>query len=206
MWSVWLVFCDCVFILSALWRIRIRGLWKLPDGKDWLSGKLGLVLMGRAMFSKSLIEFSVDGRGCVPSLLLDLRPNYGGGNEENGDHLPKVPCTRCPIQCPQPCGRSPQTHASARDSGTFMSKSELASCGSLLLSPGSWCAQGFSCVLQESVSPVLLCSGSSMAGLMETSYKRAGGSEVKASASNAGNPGSIPGLGRSPGEGNGNPL
>ena len=33
-----------------------------------------------------------------------------------------------------------------------------------------------------------------------------GGSEVKASAWNAGDPGSIPGLGRSPGEGNGNPL
>ena len=33
-----------------------------------------------------------------------------------------------------------------------------------------------------------------------------GGSEVKASASNAGDPGLIPGLGRSPGEGNGNPL
>ena len=33
-----------------------------------------------------------------------------------------------------------------------------------------------------------------------------GGSEVKASASNAGDPGSIPGLGRSPREGNGNPL
>ena len=33
-----------------------------------------------------------------------------------------------------------------------------------------------------------------------------GGSEVKASACNAGDPGSIPGLGRSPGEGNGNPL
>ena len=32
-----------------------------------------------------------------------------------------------------------------------------------------------------------------------------GGSEVKASASNAGDPGSIPGSGRSPGEGNGNP-
>ena len=31
------------------------------------------------------------------------------------------------------------------------------------------------------------------------------GSEVKASASNAGDPGSIPGSGRSPGEGNGNP-
>ena len=33
-----------------------------------------------------------------------------------------------------------------------------------------------------------------------------GGSEGKVSACNAGNPGSIPGLGRSPGEGNGNPL
>ena len=33
-----------------------------------------------------------------------------------------------------------------------------------------------------------------------------GSSEVKVSASNVGDLGSIPGLGRSPGEGNGNPL
>ena len=33
-----------------------------------------------------------------------------------------------------------------------------------------------------------------------------GGSDSKASVCNAGDPGSIPGLGRSPGEGNGNPL
>jgi len=33
-----------------------------------------------------------------------------------------------------------------------------------------------------------------------------GGSDGKASAHNAGDLGSIPGLGRSPGEGNGNPL
>ena len=33
-----------------------------------------------------------------------------------------------------------------------------------------------------------------------------GGSEVKASACNVGDLGSIPGLGRSPGEGNGNPV
>ena len=32
------------------------------------------------------------------------------------------------------------------------------------------------------------------------------GLDGKASAYNAGDPGSIPGLGRSPGEGNGNPL
>ena len=33
-----------------------------------------------------------------------------------------------------------------------------------------------------------------------------GGSDGKESACNAGDPGVIPGLGRSPGEGNGNPL
>ena len=33
-----------------------------------------------------------------------------------------------------------------------------------------------------------------------------GGSDCKESACNVGAPGSIPGLGRSPGEGNGNPL
>ena len=44
------------------------------------------------MLSKSLIQFSV-GLRCVPALLFDLRPNYGGGNENNGDILQKVPCT-----------------------------------------------------------------------------------------------------------------
>ena len=32
--------------------------------------KLGLILMGGAKLSKSLIQFSVNGRGCVPSLLF----------------------------------------------------------------------------------------------------------------------------------------
>ena len=39
---------------------------------------------GRGMLSKSLIQFSVGGRGRVPSLLFDLRPNHGGGKEDNG--------------------------------------------------------------------------------------------------------------------------
>ena len=37
--------------------------------------------MGGAMLSQSFVQFSVDGRGCVPSLLFDLRPNYGGLKE-----------------------------------------------------------------------------------------------------------------------------
>ena len=80
--------------------MRMRGLWKLPNGKDWLWGKLGLALVGGAMLIKSLIQFSVDGQGSVPSLLFDLRPNYGGGNEDNGDLLQKLPCMHCYTQCP----------------------------------------------------------------------------------------------------------
>ena len=99
-------------------------------------GKLGLVLMGRAMLSKSLIQFSVDGQGYVPSLLFDLKPNYSGGNEDNGDLLPKVPCRHCCTQCPQPCRRPPLTHPSARDSWTLMGKSGSVSCG--VTAPSSW--------------------------------------------------------------------
>ena len=40
----------------------------------------------------------------------------------------------------------------------------------------------------------------------DTGYWSSGGSDGKASAYNVGDSGSVPGLGRSPGEGNGNPL
>ena len=63
------------------------------------------VLFWWAMLNKSLIQFSVDGHGCFPSLLFDLRPNYGGGNEAKGDLLQKVLCTHCCTQWPWPCSR-----------------------------------------------------------------------------------------------------
>ena len=136
MWSVWLVFCYCGFPSLCLLMKRIRGLWKLPDGRDWLRGKLGLVLMGRPMLSKSLIQFSVDGRGCVPSLLFELRPNYGGGDEDNGDFLQKFPCRHCRTQCPRPCSRPPLPLASTGDSWTLTGKSGSVSCG--VIAPIFW--------------------------------------------------------------------
>ena len=89
-----------VFILSALWGIRIRVLWKLPDGRDWLWGKLDLVLIGGAMLSKSSIQFSVDGWGCVPFPVVWLRPNYGGGNEDNGGDGGGLVAKSCPTLQP----------------------------------------------------------------------------------------------------------
>ena len=53
-----------VFILSALWWMRIRGLWKLPDARDWLCGKLGVALVSKAKLSKSLIQTSANRWGC----------------------------------------------------------------------------------------------------------------------------------------------
>ena len=58
-------------------------------------GETGSCSDGQAMLSKPLIQFSVDGRGCVSSLLFNLKPNYGESNEENGDLLQKVLSTHC---------------------------------------------------------------------------------------------------------------
>ena len=90
------------------------------------------------MLSKSLIQFSVGGEGCVPSLLFDLRPNFGGGDGDNGDLLRKVPCSHCYTQCPLPCGRPPPSPMPAGDSWTPRAGlgQPLAGYRSLLLGPG----------------------------------------------------------------------
>ena len=115
------------------------------------------ILPGNFHGQRSLVGYSPWGRkesGTTEQLTLTYL-NDGRGNEDNGDLLQKVPCRPCYTQCPQPCSRPPLTHASARDSLTLTVKSGSVSCGSLLLSPGSWYAQGSVCALQESVSPVL---------------------------------------------------
>ena len=56
--------------------------------------------MGRAMLSKSLIQFSVDWWSCVPSLLFNLRPSYGGGNEDNGDLLKRSHAGTAALRAP----------------------------------------------------------------------------------------------------------
>ena len=65
-----------------------------------------------------------------------LGPNYGGGNEDNGNLLQKFPCMYYYTQYPQPCIRPPPTHASAEDSWTLLGKSASVSCG--VTAPFSW--------------------------------------------------------------------
>ena len=52
-------------------------------------GKLGLILITGSMLSKSLIQFSVERQGYIPSL-FDLRPNYGGGKIKENNRMGKT--------------------------------------------------------------------------------------------------------------------
>ena len=70
MWSVWVVFCDCGFHSVCPLMVKDK---RLMEASWWkrLSGKVGLILMGGAILSKSLIQLSIDRRSCVFSLLFD---------------------------------------------------------------------------------------------------------------------------------------
>ena len=138
-----------------------------------LLGKLGLVLMGGALLSISLIQFSVDGWGCVPSLLFDLRPNYDRGNEDNVNLLQKVLYTHCSTQCPQPCSSHRQPTPLPETPGhsqTSLGQS-LVGHGSSLLGPGAHKVLFVPC--KRLFPQSCVSSGSSMVGLIATSSKRA---------------------------------
>ena len=121
--------------------------------------------MGGAMLNKSSIQFSVAGWYCVPLLLFDLRPNYGGGSEGNGDLLLNVPCMHCCTQCPNPAAGhhwpTPCLELTGK-SGSF-SFGVTASFLWVLV------CKMFNCALQESVSQSCVSSGGSLVGLLVSS-------------------------------------
>ena len=127
MWSVWLLFCDCGF--HSVCPLRVKRLVETSWWGDLLLGNLGLALIwGRGgTLRKSLVQFSVDRQGCVPSQELGLRPNYSRWPPSKG-FMPALPHNPqdCHIQCPWPCGRPLSAHASTRD--MFTGKSGSVSC------------------------------------------------------------------------------
>ena len=106
------------------------------------------------MLSKSLIQFSVDGWGYVPSLLFGLRPNSGGDNKVNGNLLQKDLLVFT-AQEPIVGVHAGRTMTPPESPGHLLASLAQSPVGLLLHSPGSWCPQDFVCALQESVSPVL---------------------------------------------------
>ena len=55
-----------LLLLSALWWMRIRGLCKLLDGRDWLLGKLSLALWAGPCSVNLLSNFLLMGETVVP--------------------------------------------------------------------------------------------------------------------------------------------
>ena len=105
------------------------------------------------MPSKSLIQFSVDGWSCVPSLLFTcshtivvMKIMATSFKRSHACTTTTAPNPAAGHHPPMPLLETPG-HSQASLGQSFVQ--------SLLLSPGSWCAQDFVCALQESVSPVL---------------------------------------------------
>ena len=108
-----------------------------------------------------------------PSLLFDLRSNYGGSNADNGDLLQKVPCTHCYTQCPNPEQVTADPHLCQRllDTHRQVWVSLFWAHCSFVLGPGS---HKILFELSTSLFPQSCVSfGGSVVGLMVTSSKSA---------------------------------
>ena len=77
------------------------------------------------------------------------------GNEDNGDLLQKDSPRTVVFSTSDPAAGHCRLTPVLETPGHSQASLAQSLVGTLLLSPGSWCTQGFVCALQESVSPVL---------------------------------------------------
>ena len=78
------------------------------------------------------------------SLLFDLRPNYGGGNEDNGNLLQRFHAGIATLNAPDPAAGQHQPTPPLETHGRSQASLGQSLVGFLLLSPGSWWAQQIS--------------------------------------------------------------
>ena len=117
--------------------------------------KLDLVLMGQAMLSKSLIQFSIVGWSCVPSLLFTWCQTMVEVMKIMVTSFKRSCASNATLGAPDPAAGHLQPTPPLETPGHSQLSLGQSTMGSLLLSPGSWYSQGFVCAFQESVSPVL---------------------------------------------------
>ena len=104
------------------------------------------------MLSKSLIQFSVDGWSCVLSLLFTWDQTMV---EVMATSFERSQACTATLNAPDPAAGHCRPTPLPETPGHSRASLGQSLVRSLLLSPGSWCAEGFLCALQESVSPVL---------------------------------------------------
>ena len=129
--------------------------------------------MGKAMLSKSLIQFSVEGWSCVPSLLFTWGLTIVEVMKIMVTSFKRSHACTATLRAPNPAAGHHRPIPLLETPGHSLASLRLSLVGSLLLSRGSYYTQGSVCALQESVSQSCVSSGRSMMGLMLTSSKRA---------------------------------
>ena len=155
MWSVWIVFCDCGFHSVCPLMEKDKRLMEASWWERLTEGEIGFCSDGPcSIYLYPIFYWWV---GCWHDLLFDMSPNYGGGNEDNGKRSHAFTAAFSALD---PAGGHCQptslpTHTFPGESWWLTGSLGQSLVGSLLLSPGTCCAQGFVCALQESVSPVL---------------------------------------------------
>ena len=127
--------------------------------------------MGRAMFSKSLIQFSLDGWGCVPSLLFTLGQTMVEVMKIMATSFKRSHAGTAAFSASDLIAGHHQPMPLLETLRHSQASLDQSLVGSLFLFPGSWFAQASVCALQESVSQSCVSSDSSMVGLMVTSFK-----------------------------------
>ena len=109
------------------------------------------------MLSKSLIQFSVDGWGCVPFLLFDLRPTMVGVMKIMATSFKRSPARTAELSAPDPAAghHQPMPPLETPGHSQLTGKSGPVSCG--VIAPFSWVLvhTRFCLWLPSSVSPVL---------------------------------------------------
>ena len=130
-------------------------MWKLPDGRDWLSRKLGLVLMVWDILIKSLNQCFVNGWNSVPSLLFTWDQTMVEVMKIMMTSFKRSHANTAKLSAPNPAAGHCQPMPLPETPGHTWANLGQLLVGSLLFPPGSWDVQSSVCALQESISPVL---------------------------------------------------
>ena len=157
MWSVWLIFCDCGFhsacpLMDKDKRLMEASWWeRLTWGANWVlfwwvgpcsvNLQSNFLLMGGAVFSPCCLIWGQTVVEVMKIMLTFFKRSQASKH--------------CCTQCPHPAAGHLQPTPPPETPGHSWASLGQSLVGSLLLSPGSWCAQDLVCALQESVSPVL---------------------------------------------------
>ena len=129
--------------------------------------------MGRAMLSKSFIQFSLDGWSYVPSLLFTWGQAMVEVMKIMATSFKRSHACTGTLTAPNSAAGHHQPMPLLETPGYSRAGLGQTLVGSLLLSPVSCCIWGSVCALQVSIFQSCVSADSSMVGLMETSSKRA---------------------------------